>query len=208
MTSAGAHGSMRKLAASVERLGRDRRGVAAVEFALIVPILLILYFLTLEASQAIETSKKVSRISYMVADLVAQQSAVDPDSLEAILKIADTTMQPYYRSRPDIVITAIRVDGKDSPKPLVQWEYKVQNGVYGPGAKEGSLTTVPDALRTDGAFLVRVTSDLGYVPVIAWTADTEKTTGIAAAFSDIDMNEITYVRPRVTTTISCPTCYE
>lgn len=207
MTSAGAHDAMKKLAAGIRRLGKDRRGVAAVEFALIVPILLILYFLTMEASQGIETSKKVSRANATVADLVAQQSTVDPDSLKAILEIADTTLRPYYRSEPDIVITAIEVVGKDNPKAQVAWEYKVVGDSYGPGAVAGSATTLPNELTTEGAFLVRVTSTLAYVPVIAWSDDAVKTTGIASIFSHITMGETNYVRPRMTTTISCPNCY-
>ncbi|TIV71910.1 MAG: pilus assembly protein, partial [Mesorhizobium sp.] len=66
---------------------RDRRGVAAIEFAFIVPVLLIMYFITMEASQAIETSKKVSRIGSMVADLVTQQQTVVKANLDAIMKI-------------------------------------------------------------------------------------------------------------------------
>ena len=40
------------------RFCSDRRGVAAIEFAFIVPVLLIMYFVTMEASQAIETARR------------------------------------------------------------------------------------------------------------------------------------------------------
>ena len=51
----------------------DRRGVAAVEFALIAPLLLSMYFVTMEVSQGIEANKKVGRVGSIVADLVTQQ---------------------------------------------------------------------------------------------------------------------------------------
>ena len=70
---AGAHGRLAKLRAWIARAAADRRGVAAIEFALVAPLLLCMYFVTMEVSQAIETNKKVSRIGSMVADLVTQQ---------------------------------------------------------------------------------------------------------------------------------------
>ncbi|TIV67834.1 MAG: pilus assembly protein, partial [Mesorhizobium sp.] len=90
----GAHPGISAILAKVARFCRDRRGVAAIEFAFIVPVLLIMYFITMEASQAIETSKKVSRIGSMVADLVTQQPSVKTADLDAIMKIGTSTLQP------------------------------------------------------------------------------------------------------------------
>ena len=50
------------------RLARDRRGVAAVEFAFIAPILLTLYLVTMEVAQGIETNKKVGMLFANDAD--------------------------------------------------------------------------------------------------------------------------------------------
>ncbi|MEQ9246158.1 MAG: pilus assembly protein, partial [Nitratireductor sp.] len=50
---------------------RNRRGVAAIEFAIIAPILFAMYFLTLEFGQAIDVNKKVSRAANMAGDLIA-----------------------------------------------------------------------------------------------------------------------------------------
>src|SRR6188472_3951655 len=63
-------GSLRR---KLKRLVADKRGVAAVEFAFIAPLLFIMYFLTLEVSLGIESNKKVGRIGSMVADLITQQ---------------------------------------------------------------------------------------------------------------------------------------
>jgi Flp pilus assembly protein TadG len=46
-----------KLLAGVCRLIPDRRGVAAVEFALVAPLLLCMYFVTMEVAQGIEANK-------------------------------------------------------------------------------------------------------------------------------------------------------
>ena len=87
----------------------DRRGVAAIEFALVAPLLLCMYFVTMEVSQAIETNKKVSRVGSMVADLVTQQSTTSMSELEAIMQIGQALLTPYYRSKPDDHVTAIEI---------------------------------------------------------------------------------------------------
>lgn len=174
--------------------------MAAVEFAFIAPILLMLYFITMEAAQGIETSKKVARLSFTVADLVAQQSTVDRATLGNILAIADSTMQPYNRSTPTTTITAINIASSGA---TVAWTY--QSGGASSGASSNTVS-VPAALNVPGSFLLRVTSGLDYVPIIAWSGDNVKATGLISDFSSIGMGDTYYVRPRVTMTVPCSDC--
>src|SRR3954452_22450510 len=125
MMRAGAHQGIAGLWGKSIQFWSNRRGVAAVEFALIAPVLLVMYFITMEASQAIETSKKVSRIGSMVADLVTQQTSVVKADLDAIMKIGTSTLQPYTRSKPSITITAIQVTDETTPKVQVVWSRKL-----------------------------------------------------------------------------------
>ncbi|WP_044548877.1 TadE/TadG family type IV pilus assembly protein [Mesorhizobium japonicum] len=207
MMRAGAH---LKIAESWNRaigFWSDRKGVAAVEFALIVPILLIMYFMTMEASQAIETSKKVSRIGSMVADLVTQQPTIVKADLDAIMKIGTSTIQPYNRSTPNITITAIQVTTDTPPKVLVVWSRQVANGVYSAAAAAGTTTTVPATLKVAGTFLIRVDSNLSYTPIIGWTTDTQQKLGLTKSLTTtIPMGETYYLRPRRSLTIPCGDC--
>ncbi|MBZ9683006.1 pilus assembly protein [Mesorhizobium sp. CO1-1-7] len=189
------------------RFWSNRRGVAAVEFALIAPILLVMYFMTMEASQAIETSKKVSRVGSMVADLVTQQPTIAKVDLDAIMKIGTLTLQPYNRSVPDITITAIQVTTDATPQVLVVWSRKVVNGVNGVGATAGTATTVPASLRVPGTFLVRVDSTLAYKPIISWTTDSQQKLGFVETLAKgMTMSETYYLRPRRSVTIPCSDC--
>jgi len=144
----------------------------------------------------------------MIGDLVAQQSTVDTGALTAILKIASSTLQPYNRSNPTIVITGIQISNDPTPKVQVAWSYQVNaSRQYGAGPeKKNNTTTVPAALKTGGTFLVRVTSTLGYRPVITWAAGDEKTLGLTSAFDHVTMSETYYLRPRVTLAITCSNC--
>jgi Flp pilus assembly protein TadG len=201
------NGKLAPLKAAVRRLASDRRGVAAVEFAFIAPVLLALYFLTMEVSQAIETNKKVSRVGSMVADLVTQQSGtIARSELEAIMQIGGAIVQPYNRSDPKITVTGIYITDESTPKAQVQWSRKLQDGSFATGAVKNSIATIPESLRIRDTFLVQVDSALDYRPVITWTADKKAAMGLTAAFDRINMNETYYLRPRMSPRIDCTGC--
>lgn len=199
-------GAVRRLGRSARRLATDRRGVAAIEFAFIAPVLLSLYFVTMEVSQGIEVNKKVGRVGSMVADLITQQQTISKSELDAILQIGGSILQPYNRSKPTVTVTAIQITDENSPKVVVAWSRKLQDGATTAGAAKNSITTVPDSLKIRNTFLIRVESDLAYKPVIAWTADQKQVLGLAAAFDGIAMGQDYYLRPRISTTIACSDC--
>ena len=198
---------MIRLLTSIKRFARDRRGVAAIEFAFIAPVLLVMYFITMEFSQAIETSKKVSRLGSMVADLVTQQPAVTDTDLKNIMKIGDTTLRPYHRSTPTIAITAIQIGSAPAKKATVLWSIQGTGTTYVKvAAKDSEVTNLPTALKVADTFLIRVNSTLTYTPVIAWAADGKKALGLVSAFSEISMGETYYLRPRRSQSIACTGC--
>ncbi|ESW83309.1 hypothetical protein X773_11270 [Mesorhizobium sp. LSJC285A00] len=211
MFCAGAHPGMSVIWKRAARFFADRRGIAAVEFALIVPVLLIMYFVTMEASQAIEASKKVSRISSMVADLVTQQTSVVNADLTDIMKIGNSSLQPYNRSVADIFITAIDIEadpGNATPQAKVAWSWRVLNGITSRDSDPTTATTVPATLNIAGTFLIRVQTTLKYQPIISWSEGAEKPLGFISAFNEgkITMSETYYLRPRRTTSIPCSDC--
>jgi Flp pilus assembly protein TadG len=182
--------------------------VAAIEFAFVAPLLLCMYFATMEASQAIQTNKKVSRIASMVADLVTQQQQTTTTAeLDAIMNIGQALVQPYNRSKPKIVITAIQITNDTTPKVTVAWSRAMAgDGTGCIQETKGDTTTVPAALNTPGAFLVRVQSCLAYEPVITWSGGDTPASGWTAAFSNISMKETYYLRPRMSQDITCTNC--
>lgn len=197
---------MRGILLPFRRLLADRRGAAAVEFAFIAPVLLSLYFVTMEVSQGIEANKKVARVGSIVADLVTQQPSIMKSEIDAIMRIGEGTLQPYNRSKPEIIITAIEVTDEATPKVRVVWSRKLVNGAFSAGAAKLSTTTVPEKLNIRNSFLIRVESKLTYTPVITWTADQKAGLGLAAAFDGISMKENYYLRPRQSMTIPCTDC--
>jgi Flp pilus assembly protein TadG len=51
---------------------RDRSGIAATEFAVIVPIMLVMFFGVVEFSSAVAVDRKVTLVSRTLSDLTAQ----------------------------------------------------------------------------------------------------------------------------------------
>ena len=188
------------------RLAGNQSGAAAIEFAFIAPVLLGVYFMTMEVSQGLEANKKTSRIGIIVGDLITQQQTIDKASIDSIMRIGEAVVQPYNRSEPSIYVTAIEVTNETTPKVKVVWSRKLVNGAASSYLVAGSTTTVPAKLKIPGTFLVRTESKLNYKPVLTWSASDKKTIGIASSFDNIQMDEIYHLRPRMSQTIPCGDC--
>ncbi len=82
----------------LRRLARDTRGVAAVEFAFLAPILILLYFGLVEFCQGYMALKRTGHVASMVADLVSQNDKVTKTQLTDIFAIGDQIIKPFPNS--------------------------------------------------------------------------------------------------------------
>jgi Flp pilus assembly protein TadG len=187
----------------IGRLVHDRQGVAAIEFALVVPLMLAMCLVTWELALAIDTSRKVGRAGSTIGDLIAQQPKMSLSELEGIAEMGGGIIQPYNRSDPTIVVTALEiVEDAGAIKSNVAWSYK-----YGSGTpREKDPTIIPEKLRTPGSFIIRVDSILDYLPVISWEGGKEAVLGLEASRPVYSLGETYYLRPRVSQTIPCDDC--
>ena len=83
----------------LSRLGRDQRGVSAVEFALLLPLMLTLYLGAVEISQAIGIDRKVTLTSRTVADLASQVSSLASSDMSNVLAASSAVIAPYDSSK-------------------------------------------------------------------------------------------------------------
>ncbi|MEM9277143.1 MAG: TadE/TadG family type IV pilus assembly protein [Pseudomonadota bacterium] len=176
----------------------DKKGVAAVEFALIVPILLLLFIGTLEISLAVAVDRKVSRISSSVADLITQSENFNEAGLDQLMDIANRIMHPYDATV-KISIVAVYID--DDGVAKVEWAHG-RNGGAEPA--QGSLFNVPASIKTNDTFLLsaRVSSD--HEPAFAFI----NFDGSKITFDDasIELSEQMFLRPRTGSGITCSDC--
>jgi Flp pilus assembly protein TadG len=119
----------------------DRRGAAAVEFAFILPILLIFYLGTYEGSQAISANRKVEAVANTVGDLVSRSSTMDATRLANITDIAGAILSPFSADGLTMVVTTVRVDA--TGKATVDWS----KASRGSALAAGSAYALPADLK-------------------------------------------------------------
>ncbi|MGI9351723.1 MAG: TadE/TadG family type IV pilus assembly protein [Rhizobiaceae bacterium] len=177
---------------------KDKKGIAAVEFALIVPILLLLFIGTLEISLAVAVDRKVSRISSAVADLVAQDSDYTAASMGQLTDIANRIMVPYDDT---VKISIVGVEIDENGVAKVGWSF-ARNGGEKPA--QGTIYPIPEPIRIEETFLVSTKVTTDHSPAFSFlTFD-----GSTLKFDDaaIELSEQMYLRPRKAGPVTCPDC--
>ncbi|WP_062110901.1 TadE/TadG family type IV pilus assembly protein [Aureimonas sp. AU40] len=176
------------------RFGRDRRGIAAVEFALVVPVMLIVYIGASDATLAITANRKLQATANATADLIAQDTTTTKAAISAELDVARALMQPLDSSKVRIALSSILID--DKGKATVDWSRAV-NGAT--ARVKGSVFTLPASLagQKSTAIVVAEASYL-YTPL-----------GGFGFTSAIEMKDMAYYWPRGTSNgagITCSDC--
>jgi len=77
------------------RLRGDQRGVSAVEFAMLAPVLIAMYFGLAEFCQGFMAQKRLGHTTSMVADLVAQRDAITGGQIDDVFMVGSLIMQPF-----------------------------------------------------------------------------------------------------------------
>jgi Flp pilus assembly protein TadG len=90
---------------------RNRRGLAAVEFALVAPVMIIMFYGTVELSSAIDCNSRVARVASTVADLVAQSTTVASSDTSNIFAAGGAILFPYPSGAAQIKVSSIVDDG-------------------------------------------------------------------------------------------------
>lgn len=96
------------------RLGRDGRGTSAVEFALLAPMMIALYFGLAEFCQAMMADRKATHVASTVGDLVAQSSSVSRADVNDIFSVGKTIMAPFPGASLKMRISSVSMGAKDT----------------------------------------------------------------------------------------------
>lgn len=101
---------MRQVFRLFTALKRDRRGVSAVEFALLAPFMIALYLGSVQLTLGLTADRKVSQVANSVADLVTQDDFVTDSDLVDIYAAADAILNPFDPEPLALRITSVRMD--------------------------------------------------------------------------------------------------
>lgn len=190
--------NMRARCVLLKRFGRDERGVSAVEFALLLPVMVLIYAGVVDVSRGVEANRKVNRVASMVGDLVSRQISVVPGQLDDIFNIGATLMVPSTKA-PDIRISFLKVENLRNSETLVvnlDWSHKTR-GFTEKGNKaeqERRRIFLPENLRQAEMNYIRVETQYIYEPLLSFV------------LPSISMEETYFISPRYSDAIPCADC--
>lgn len=187
---------LRALARVPDRLrafARDRRGVAALEFALLLPFMIALYVASNETSQALTVYRKVAHTGSTLGDLTSQASTLSTADMNNIMAASAAVMSPFTDTGLKIVVAAVE---KKNNAYVVDWSIAKNTTTWTEGGSPP--ITMPSGLISDGEQIIVTQVQYTYTSAFSnfmkdiWGANT------------ITLKDLSYFRPRVTTNIAKP----
>ena len=170
---------------SSDRFASDQRGVSAVEFALILPVMLLIYLGGFEVLQGIAIDRMVALTASTVTNLVSQYTTISQSTqMPDILSASTQVLTPYPSANARVVVTCISIDG--AGRATVAWS-QASNG----GAKAvGAVIAIPAALDTPNSTLIFGETTYPYTPAIDFMN-----------LGTINLYSSVYMLPRASSTI-------
>ena len=144
------------------RLVQDRRGTSAVEFAMLLPLLLTLYLGTFEISQGIGIERKVTLATRTVADLASQVSSINNTDMTNLLGASSMVVYPYDPSQLKVTVSEVKIDANQVAK--VAWS----DTLNGTKRAVGSAVSLPAALKVANSSLIWGEVIYSYKPTIGY----------------------------------------
>jgi Flp pilus assembly protein TadG len=169
----------------LRRFLRDKRGISAVEFAMLLPLMVTLYLGGVEISQAVAIDRKVTLIARTVADLVAQATSVSNSDMTNILGASAAIIVPYQDTKLKITVSSVVIDSQGVAK--VAWS-STKNGT---ARTVGSTVTLPTALNVANTSLIWGEVQYAYTPAIGYVITGTK-----------NLTDQIYMRPRLSDTVA------
>lgn len=180
---------MNTLSRLFRRLMRQERAVAAVEFAFIFPLMVLVYLGAVEGGTLIITDRKVQTTAASIGDLVARSDGfITSSDLLDYVRAAENIMAPNDLTEFSQVIVALDVDS--SGNATVRWSRKFSNN--------NNDTSTPYAAGSSYTLPSSVRDTFSGFSVIAAEASFEAYTPLLGAVfkTPIDLRRTSYFLPR------------
>ena len=178
----------------IARFVRNRRASAAVEFAVIAPIMLTMFFGVDEFASAVAVDRKVTLVARTLSDLTSQSSSVTDTDLANFTTTARAILTPYSPTPLNSTISELYVDPATMTAKVKWSKGSAPRGI-------NSIVSIPAALLIGDTYLIYSEVNYTYTPNVGYLIS--KTLGVP-------LSDFTYTRPRQSAcvlynTTTCPT---
>ncbi|MBN8919737.1 MAG: pilus assembly protein [Rhizobiales bacterium] len=165
----------------------EKSATAAIEFAMVLPLMVSLYLGGVEISQAVSADRKVSLVARSVADLVSQYKSVTNADLSGVMAAGTAVVAPFDSSKLSIVVSSVRIDS--TSKATIDWSYASNASAR----TKGASVTVPAGLLTPSSSLIWAEVKYAYKPTIGYVITGTK-----------NLADQIYMRPRNSDSVGPP----
>jgi Flp pilus assembly protein TadG len=165
---------------------RDSKGTALVEFAITLPVLLILYLGCVQICEVVTVYRKATTTARTLADISTQYVALSNTEINTIMSASSQIMAPYPTSNVRMVITHVTVDS--TGVATVNWSKKSANAPAADAAD--SIYTLPTDMNIPNTSLIIAKVNVDYSARIGGFLQT-----------DIPLADTIYMYPRISNSI-------
>jgi len=170
----------------VNRFGGDARGVSAIEFALILPVMITIYLGSVDVTQILTADRKVTNVASSLADLVAQSTQITDSEVQNVFNAAMAIMDPLPTDQLSVVVTSVVMD--ENEDVVVDWSEATNASAYG----QGQGITLPVGIIEPGSSIIMAEVNYTYSsPVVSLVAG-----------GPIELSDKFYLRPRRSLTVA------
>ena len=166
------------------KLLRDRRGLAATEFAMLVPMMLVVFVGVSEVGQAISISRKVTITVRTVTDLVTQYSALSTSDMTNL-------RQRGFAGDRALSVEQSHGHGLRSPDRLEKQCDRHLGVRMPPPIRAGTKVTLPSGISQPNISVIWGQAQYAYTPVLG-----DKIIGTT------NLSDQIYMNPRLCTAIA------
>lgn len=162
---------MTTFATRLRRFRNDRRGIAAVEFALVLPVLIVMYFGTVELTRILDANRKLTLFARTLGDLSGRADNPNPtaNDMATIAGAATAILRPLDASGLQIVVNAMGVESYKGALYGGVCSSWAQNATKRPVQQingTNGLPATPAAYQFDGARYILAEVSMAYTPII------------------------------------------
>ncbi|MDX2276478.1 MAG: TadE/TadG family type IV pilus assembly protein [Hyphomonadaceae bacterium] len=138
--------------------------MAAVEFALLAPMMVFVLFASVDLLDALGANRRAQNVASSLADVVARDTEVSSDEVSGIWAAANVLMFPDDGSNMDLRVTSIMIENANTAR--VVWSERHNNGFV--TLSPGSTITLPSAMMTPGTSIIMADARFAYHPPLGF----------------------------------------